>query len=344
MHTVDQRIGHLVQLGLRFSDTGNGIMTPETEFLIDRAKINNPWFTHESILYAFKSLAEMLTSEKIFKWLSKYPIKQNTKPRTIGLVLAGNIPLVGLHDIICVLLSGNKAIVKLSVKDQELYHIVKKFLFDCSPEYDQILIFTEGNISNTDAIIATGSDNSSRYFEYYFGKYPHIIRKNRTSIAVLDGTETETDLENLVKDIFTYFGLGCRNVSHLLVPEGYGFEKFLKAIEPYRVYLNHNKYANNYEYQRVVALMNQKKLIDTGFALIEETPVLQSPISVIHYHYYANQDEIIDYLKMDNEKIQCIVTGLTLPFTTFAWGMAQKPELWDYADNIDTLEFLINLK
>ena len=205
------------------------------------------------------------------------------------LVLAGNIPLVGLHDILCVLVSGNRAVIKLSVKDQELYHVVKKILIECSPEYDQQLNFTEGTISNVDAIVATGSNNSSRYFEYYFGKYPHIIRKNRTSVAVLDGSESDTDLKNLGSDIFTYFGLGCRNVSHLLVPKGYSFDRFLKAIEPYRSYLNHNKYANNYEYQRVVALMNQMKITDTGFVLLEESPVLQAPISTIHYHFYIKK-------------------------------------------------------
>jgi hypothetical protein len=344
MYNVNQQIEHLAILGNRFGEIGMGKMTPDIEFLIDRARINNAWFTQESIQFAFQSLSEALTEAKIRKWLSDYLLNKKLTPKTIGLVLAGNIPLVGLHDILCVLASGNRAVIKLSVKDQELYHVVKKILIECSPEYDQLLNFTEGTISDVDAIIATGSNNSSRYFEYYFGKYPHIIRKNRTSVAVLDGSESDIDLKNLGSDIFTYFGLGCRNVSHLLVPKGYSFDRFLKAIEPYRSYLSHNKYTNNYEYQRVVALMNQMKITDTGFVLLEESPVLQAPISTIHYHFYEKNEEVVDYLKMDYEKIQCIITSVTLPFTTFAWGMAQKPELSDYADHVDTLSFLLNLK
>jgi hypothetical protein len=344
MISIQQRVDHLSCLGERMVRLSGGLGSPDEQFLMQRAMVQNQWFTMESISQSLYALGQELTSENIGFWLSKYVIPENTHPKTIGLVLAGNIPLVGLHDILCVLISGHKALVKLSVKDQELYHVVKNVLVGQSFEYTNLLTFTDANFKNVDAIIATGSDNTSRYFEYYFAKYPNIIRKNRTSVALLSGNESDEDLTKLADDIFSYFGLGCRNVAHLLVPEGYSFDNLLRAIEPYHKLIQHNKYANNYDYQKVVNLMNHIEIKDTGFVLLKETEQLQSPVGVIHFHAYNTMQQAIEYIDQHTEKIQCIITTETLPFTTFAFGEAQKPALWDYADHVDTLKFLLNLK
>jgi hypothetical protein len=311
---------------------------------IERAGIENGWFTSDNISLALKAIGESLTHEKIHNWLSKYNLPLNPNPKNIGLILAGNIPLVGFHDIMCVILSGNRALVKLSVKDQRLYSIIKEMLVTQNAEYSNRLIFTDGLLKDVDAIIATGSDNSSRYFEYYFGKYPNIIRKNRNSIAILSGTETPTELEKLADDIFSYFGLGCRNVSFLWLPKNYPLDSLFKSFVHYTPLINNTKYANNYDYQKAIMLMNQVPFFDNGLVMLSENNQLSSPIGVIHFQYYESEKEIDEFISAHKHKIQCVVSKTKWDFPTYELGTAQKPELWDYADNVDTMEFLTTLK
>jgi hypothetical protein len=253
--------------------------------------------------------------------------------------MAGNIPLVGFHDFLSVLISGNSIIAKTSSKDAELIIYLSEILCSINPGFRERIRFTDGLLTGFDAVIATGSDNSSRYFEYYFGKYPHIIRKNRNSIAVIDGTETDTELENLGIDIFSYFGLGCRNVSKAFLPEGYDFHTMIKNWDKFSDVINHNKFANNYDYNMAIYLVNKEKFLDTGYLLLKESTELSSPVSVLYYEFYNSVQTVSARINYLREKIQC-VTGKN----HLAFGKAQFPKLWDYADNIDTLDFLLKKK
>lgn len=309
--------------------------------LIALSQSHNGWFTPEQVYFAVQSWANALTEENLDKWLSAYSFT-DSKPKTIGLILAGNIPLVGFHDFLSVLISGNRALVKMSSNDQHLLRFFANYLISVEPRLSDYITFTDGKLENFDAIIATGSNNTARYFEFYFKDKPSIIRKNRNSVAVLNGKESHEDLVQLGEDIFRYFGLGCRNVSKLFVPKGYNFETFFKAMYEYRDVIFYEKYSNNYDYNKAVFLMSNFKLLDNEFLTLKQDSSYASPISSVFYEQYDNIDEIKERLENDAEQIQCIVSaGLikdSIPF-----GKTQKPELWDYADNVDTLAFLSEL-
>lgn len=260
------------------------------------------------------------------------------KQKRIGIIMAGNIPLVGFHDLLCVVLSGNIAVCKLSSSDNTLIPEIIRLMSNYFPEINERIELKVGKIGEIDAVIATGSNNSTLYFEQYFGKYPHIFRKNRTSVAVLTGNESEGELKALGEDIFTYFGLGCRNVTHLLVPEGYNFDAFFKNIVSFGDVIHHKKYGNNYDYNKAVYLMNQLVLLDNNFILLRETDELHLPLAMLHYHFYKNQKELDNYLEQHADSIQVIVGKNHLEF-----GKAQTPTLMDYADGIDTMKWLNNL-
>jgi hypothetical protein len=259
--------------------------------------------------------------------------------------MAGNIPMVGFHDLLAVLLSGNFAVIKLSGDDKHLLPFVTKILCTIEPAYKERIEFREGRLSEIDAVIATGSNNSARYFEYYFGKIPHIIRKNRNSVAVLSGDEPPEELKKLGADIFSYFGLGCRNVSKLFIPKGYDLNLFFNAIFSYQEIINHNKYANNFDYNRAVYLMGKDKegLLENGFLFLVKSLEYASPVAVIFYEYYDDIALVNAKLTSDKEQIQCIVSNIQAIQNRIPFGKAQQPELWDYADNVDTMEFLIGL-
>ncbi|NJN25054.1 MAG: acyl-CoA reductase [Cyclobacteriaceae bacterium] len=305
------------------------------------ASYQNPWFTIDNIKLSMEGLCHYLDETKLKLWLQTYQI-QETRAKKIGVVMAGNIPMVGMHDLICILLSGHKAMVKLSSQDDVLIRFIVKELLHIAPEFSSYIEFA-AQLKGMDAVIATGSDNTSRYFDYYFGKYPHIIRKNRTSIAVLDGQETEADLQALGLDIFTYFGLGCRNVSKLYLPAGYDITRLLPHFEAYNHLVNHNKYGNNYFYNRSIFLVNQSPHLDNGFALFQQSSKLVSPISVVYYDFYDHPDQLNSELKSVENKIQCMVSQRADIPHRIKFGKAQQPELWDYADNIDTMKFLSGL-
>lgn len=340
---LQKRIKHFVKLGAELISISKNLHTNKYSALIKKTQINNPWFTDDSISFALSEIGESLQETSLSKWLENYQINENNDPKTIGLILAGNIPLVGFHDILCALFSGNRVLAKLSSKDQDLYQIILDLLIAKDPAYKNQIQFTENHLKNIDAIIATGSDNSARYFEYYFSKYPNIIRKNRNAVAILKGDESAEDFDNLGKDIFTYFGLGCRNVSFLLIPKNFNFVPLMQRLEKYMPITEHSKYANNYDYQKAILLMNQVPIYDNGCVILKQENVLSSPIGVINYAFYETESDLNHYIYLHKENIQCIVSKTKLDFPTYSFGEAQKPNLWDYADNVDTLQFLIDL-
>lgn len=304
--------------------------------IINKQFVLNGWFTKENVYQSLNALGSQLTESNLNEWTNDYSF--SISPKNIAIIMAGNIPLVGFHDFMSVLISGHNAICKLSSDDNSLLPALAQHLIQFSPELKQRIIFTNGKMNKMDAIIATGSDNSIRHFKDYFGHLPNIFRKNRTSIAVLTGTETRDELALLGKDIFEYFGLGCRNVSHLIVPENYNFNLFFESIVDFHPIINHHKYANNYDYNKAVYLLNKSNLLDNNFVLLKKSNELFSPLAMINYHYYKNEEELNQYLEYHNEQIQIIVGK---NYTAF--GNAQRPLLTDYADGINTLNWLQKL-
>ncbi|SFN07308.1 Acyl-CoA reductase (LuxC) [Paenimyroides ummariense] len=309
--------------------------------LINQLHESNSWFKREQLEFAFKSWSDALTNDNLTKWLSAYDLTDD-KLKTIGLILAGNIPMVGFHDVLSVLMSGNKALIKLSSNDELLIPVLLKYLSTVEPQFKDRYEITKDKLQNFDAVIATGSDNTARYFDYYFGKYPNIIRKNRNSVAVLNGSESKEDLMALGEDIFRYYGLGCRNVSKLFVPKDYNFDNFFEGMFAYKDIIDDDKYANNYDYNKAVFLMSNFNLLDNGFLTIKEDTSYTSPISSVFYEFYTDLNEVEERLKADTDKIQCIVSN-NLVTNSLPFGSTQKPELWDYADNVDTMKFLLSL-
>ena len=301
------------------------------------SKHHNGWFTEDNVRMALAALGNELTEENISLWLNNYSlIGQDAK--TIGIIMAGNIPLVGFHDFLCVLLAGHRVKIKLSSDDKLLLPGLVKFLINFKPEFKEEIEFVDGKLEKFDAVIATGSNNTARYFNYYFGKYPNIIRKNRNSVAVLDGTETPEELNQLGHDIFDYFGLGCRNVTKLYLPEGYEIDKFFKGIFNFSQVVHANKYANNYDYNKAVWLLNLEKLLDNGFIILREDETIASATGSLNYEYYSDRKELNAKLSGLEENIQCVISRDSIPF-----GDSQKPKLYDYADGVDTIAFLVSL-
>ena len=282
----------------------------------------------------------MLSAESLNNWTSNYPEVENSK--LVGLIMAGNIPLVGFHDFVSVLVSGNNALIKLSSDDKILMTIITKMLIHLNSDFSESITITEGQLKDFDAIIATGSDNTARYFEHYFGKYPHIIRKNRNSVAVLNGSETTEELNALGDDIFAYFGLGCRNVSKIYVPKGYSFDLLFESLFSYKDIVNNKKYANNVDYYRALFLMGANKMLENGFLLLREDELLASPISMLHYEYYDDLAMLKQDLVAKESQIQCVVSKENIS-QSFNLGEAQCPSLSDYADGVDTMKFLTSL-
>lgn len=315
----------------------------DTTGAIRRACYANPWFTPEFTKTAVNNIRhQFLDKDKLHDWLAPYEDKLvPDSPKKVGLVLAGNLPLVGFHDLLSVLVTGHQAVLKLSSKDEHLYHFLLSQLKKISPELAaQVSIVPR--LEGFDAVIATGSDNSSRYFEYYFGKYPNIIRKNRHSVAVLSGKETEEELQQLGEDIFLYFGLGCRNVSKIYVPQDYDLTKLLSALEGYNSLKDHDKYRNNLDYNLTLLLMNNIPHLASEFLILQEDQSLGSRIATVHFEHYKTLEEVALSLQLNKEHIQCVVSGSSeLP--GFKFGEAQKPALDDYADNVNTLDFLTSL-
>ncbi|WP_406684100.1 acyl-CoA reductase [Seonamhaeicola sp. MEBiC1930] len=305
------------------------------------AEEHNGWFTQENIRFALKSWSDALTETNLSKWLSKYNFSQRN-PKQVAIIMAGNIPLVGFHDFLSVLISGHKVLVKQSSNDKHILPYLSKYLEYVEPEFENTISFTEKRIENFDSVIATGSNNTARYFEYYFKGKPSIIRNNRNSVAILTGDETHEELEALSEDIFRYYGLGCRSVSKLFVPRDYNFDAFFKAIYKWHPIIEKAKYANNYDYNKAVYLMSEFDMLENGFLMIKEDKSYASPIATVFYEHYDNSNQLKEKLSIDKEQIQCIVSkGFVKNEVVF--GATQKPQLWDYADSVDSVEFLLSI-
>ncbi|WP_154853188.1 acyl-CoA reductase [Cyclobacterium xiamenense] len=319
--------------------------TATKDTLFQRMQNQNSWFTPEQSKHALEGIIRYLSPQKIAAWVDRYPMLSDPSfsPKTIGLIMAGNIPGVGFHDLLCVWLTGHLAWIKLSSSDQVLIPWLVQQTEKIAPGLAQAVHFSE-QLKGMDAYIATGSDNSARYFAYYFGKYPHIIRKNRTSIALLDGKESQEDWNQLSEDIFRYFGLGCRNVSKVFFREPDQIQAFLKGMDPANQIINHHKYLNNYEYNKSKYLVNRTPHLDNGHLLLVENEALVSPISVIYYEMYAGEADLRSRIAALEDKIQCVVSRNGWWKDSIPFGTAQIPNPDDYADKVDTVQFLLDLR
>ena len=346
---LQQRINSIVQLGKVMSAIGAkkpwvdftlGITAEEyhaLQELIKTVRHHNGWFTEKEILFSFQSWGEAFTEDNLKKWLSNYTITKDLT-KSVAIIMAGNIPMVGFHDLLCVYLLGGKVKAKLSSDDNVLIPAIIKTLSLFDDEVSKKIEFIPFKLEGFDAVIATGSNNTARYFETYFGKYPNIIRKNRTSVAVLNGTETPEELKKLADDVFLYYGLGCRNVTKLFLPKNYDLNLIFGAFFEHIYVAENNKYANNYDYHKAVYLMEQEDMLENGFLLMKQDDSLHSPIGMLFYDYYDKEENIENYLKTNAAEIQCVVAQ-----NKIAFGESQKPKLWDYADNIDVIDFLLKL-
>ncbi|MFY0714151.1 acyl-CoA reductase [Seonamhaeicola sp. NFXS20] len=352
MH-LQERINAFVKLGDFLGQFSNKVITKQNNVELNDlffdgfkhqlklAEEHNGWFTKENIAFALKNWSNALTQTNLSKWLSKYNFNE-ISPKKVAIIMAGNIPLVGFHDFLSVLISGHHVLVKQSSNDKQLLPYLAKYLEYVEPNFKGNISFTEEKIANFDAVIATGSNNTARYFEYYFKDKPSIIRNNRNSVAVLTGNETEDDLKNLSEDIFKYYGLGCRNVSKLFVPKNYNFDAFFKAIYHWHPIIEETKYANNYDYNKAVYLMSEFDMLENGFLMLKEDKSYASPIATVFYEFYDDTNNLKEKLKSDEQHIQCIVSNGFIE-NEVSFGQTQKPQLWDYADSVNSVEFLLSI-
>jgi len=349
---LEKRIRAFVELGNFLSQFSKEVLHKNDNVLFNelffdafklqlkRAKESNSWFIDDQMTFAINSWIKLLKINDLNKWTSFYTLNKE-RPKTIAVIMAGNIPLVGFHDFLSVLLSGHKILIKQSSNDKHLLPLIGKYLEHVEPEFKGYINFSDEKLSNFDAAIATGSNNTSRYFEYYFGKFPHIIRNNRNSVAVLTGNETTEELNRFGEDIFRYFGLGCRSVSKIFVPQHYDFDQLFKAIYDYKDIINYKKYENNYDYNKAIYLMSEFKLLENGFLMLKEDISYASPIATLFYEYYDDLEVLQKQFKKDHEQIQCIVGHTSESSVKF--GETQNPNLTDYADGVDTMAFLSSL-
>ncbi|TVZ55089.1 acyl-CoA reductase LuxC [Lutibacter sp. Hel_I_33_5] len=349
MSRIEERIDAFTKLGIfisQFSQNDsqkandvlfNDIFFDGFKHQLKLAQENNSWFTKDNISLSLKNWSKSLITSNLEQWTLNENFQNDSK--TVAIVMAGNIPLVGFHDFLSVLISGHSVLVKQSSNDKHILPFLAKYLEHVHEDFKGKITFTEGKLENFDAVIATGSNNTARYFEYYFKNKPSIIRKSRNSVAVIKGDETLEDFQSLSDDIFTYFGLGCRSVSKLYVPKDYNFETFFNGMYGKKDHITNAKYANNYDYNKAVYLMSEFDLLENGFLMIKEDESYSSPIATIFYEYYDNLNDLKNKLSEDKDKIQCIVSkGFVEKEVSF--GQTQNPQLWDYADDVNTLDFL----
>lgn len=346
---LQQSINAFIKLGDFLSQFTTNPRTSDTDIAfidgfkhqLKLAKEYNGWFSKNNLNFAMQSWANCLSEVNLKQWTNHYNFNLN-QSKTVAIIMAGNIPLVGFHDFLSVLISGHSVLVKQSSNDKHLLPYLAKYLGYIEPNFKSKITFTEEKLENFDAVIATGSNNTARYFEYYFKNKPSIIRKNRNSIAILTGNETDEQLSALSDDIFRYYGLGCRNVSKLYIPEDYNFDAFFNAVFKWKDIINESKYANNYDYNKAVYIMSEFDMLENGFLMIKEDQSFGSPIATLFYEKYTNLHELRKQLKSQEEHIQCIVAN---DFSTseIQFGKTQEPQLWDYADNVDTVDFLLKI-
>ncbi len=337
-----QRLNAFVQLGKHLGSVANGDTTAWDDVIL-RAGQQNAWFTEENVRLALRGISRMLAEEQLTSWLATYQeLPRTSEVKAVGIIMAGNIPLVGFHDLLAVLITGNRALVKTSSQDELLPQKLVESLVTIEPAYAGLIEFVEGRMTGFTHVIATGSTNSARYFDYYFSRYPSVIRGNRNSVAVITGRETADELHALGKDVFRFFGLGCRNVSKLFIHRSVNLAGLLTHFEGWHHIIGHNKYHNNYDYHKAIMLVERIPHLDTGFLLLREDRSLACPVSVLHYETFDDVAEVQARLMADSDSVQCVVasagTGIvqSVPF-----GKSQEPAPWDYADGVDTMAFLL---
>lgn len=331
--TLGQWLNQLGDKGIPVSENFSSKLTEAFSTAIDREIYRNGWFEPQEVKNSLKGIASWLTHDKLVGFSSPYTYHE-FRP-SLGLILAGNIPMVGFHDILCGLLSGYTLQIKLSSDDQQLIPLIVRGLIELNPMYAELIHLNPQKLSGFDAVIGTGSDSSLLHFQSYFKTIPHLLRGNRTSIAILRGDESQEELTALGRDIFQYFGRGCRNVTHLIVPKGYSFDAFFEAILPFQTVIQNKKYGNNYDYNRAIHLLSNQPLLDNGFLLLLESTALHPPLAMIHYHSYTQHSEAIEYINQHQDKIQCVSGTVDVPF-----GTTQQPGIEDFADGINTMEWL----
>ncbi|MCC5931566.1 MAG: acyl-CoA reductase [Cyclobacteriaceae bacterium] len=339
--TITDRVNSFAKLGIIL----NKAAKQQHSSFFSSAERSNPWFTPDNIQMALEGLGYMLSKESLENFTSAYSAlkKSSVTPKKVGLIMAGNIPAVGFHDMMCVLLSGHKLIAKKSSKDDVLPSFITEKLIETDIRWKDRITFSE-QMKDIDAIITTGSDNSARYFQYYFSQIPHIIRKNRSSVAILKGDESNADLQNLARDVFSYFGLGCRNISKFFIPHQEILHRFMEVNASYASLTDHHKYANNYLYNKVLYTMNLQPHFDSGYAIFTQNEQHSSPVAVIFYQTYQSVSQVAEILKEQADKIQCISAKNSDDIAAIPFGKCQLPEINDFADGIDTMEFLVNLQ
>ena len=328
---------------IRWSQRIQEALPDKKDELYQKALAGSGWFVPENIDQAFEGIYNYLDEKKMNSWLKSYDLpSRNGKPKNVGIVMAGNIPLVGFHDLLSVLCSGHNCLIKTSSQDHVLIPFLLNLLLELEPKMvDRVKLVD--NLKKQDAVIATGSDNTSRYFQYYFRDIPNIIRKNRTSIGVIEGNESNEDLLKLGNDILQYFGLGCRNISKIFIPEGYQLAKLFEAIQPLEEVTQYHKYLNNYDYNKSIYLVNREPFLETGFLLFKQSDQLVSPVSVVYYDYYKDQEDIEKEIASVKDKIQCVASKNSWIKNSLEFGTLQTPDPWDYADNVDTMKFLLSI-
>jgi hypothetical protein len=343
--SLNQRIQVLADLGeFLKSELNNAPFNEAFEDLLNKVNGYNPWFTKNSVLQSLTAWSHLLNANDLNQFVNTYNrnLFEKKIEKVVLLILAGNIPLVGFHDVICSFLSGSKSMIKVSSKDSLLVNYLIRQIITINPDTTEYFEIIEGKATAFTHVIATGSTNSARYFDHYFSKFPHIIRKNRNSLAIIEKDTSDIEMKNLAKDVFQYFGLGCRNVTKLFVPCDFDFDRLRDAFQTSANVINHNKYANNYDYHKAIALMNGDSFIDFDFILLQNKEALKSPLGVLHFSEYQNTSEVDSYIKQNREHIQCVVCREGNDSNQVPFGQTQQPKLWDFADQIDTLQFLLS--
>jgi len=346
--TLKERTDAFVALGEKLNSilkTDNTPQNSRIDKILINCYLNNKWFDEKHTKFALNHVVEMLSIENLNKWLAKseQSLFSNNYPKRVGVVMAGNIPMVGFHDFLCILITGHIFIGKLSSQDMILMPFIADLLCEIDVRFKKYIFFKDDLREGFDAVIATGSTNTSRYFEYYFGKYPHIIRKNRNSIAVLSGNETIEQLDSLADDICLYFGKGCRSISKIYVPQNFNFENLIDALNKYKHFTDNSKYYNNYEYYKSIYIINNLPYHDNGFIILKEEEGFSSPVSVLFYEFYNDIINVNSVIAENLQHIQCVVSEIESVNNSIDFGKTQKPDLWDYADNVNTMDFLLKL-
>ena len=348
MSDFKERLIAFSELGTLFKenvDKKENKKFPEWDTVLEKTLIEshsyNSWFTIDNLKLSLKNWSNSLQENIISDWLSKYNIEDKSSKK-IAIIMAGNIPAVGFHDLLCSLLLNFDCIVKLSSEDKLLIPFIVKFLESRNEKLKNKVTFESEKLKDFDGVIATGNNNSHRYFDYYFSKYPNLLRKTRHSIAVLDGKESDNDLSELSNDIFNYFGLGCRSVSKVFIPYGYDLDLLFNAFFRHKEVVNHNKYVNNFDYNKAVYLMSKEKFIENGFIILKEESKLGSPIGCLFYEFYNDKKEITKLINNNSDSIQCIVSNINFN-TNIKFGQTQCPNISEYADNNDTIKFLLKI-